>query len=350
MVRYSRQRGFAMTNPLAKQAIQSTSDPPHATKLAMSSIDESIAEQRRFMSRFLREPCALLSMRLAKCWGETGKVEQALAESLADLAYCNAIYAMDRKGIQAGATCVRVGDLPRPGDHLRDRSDRPYMKSALSGTDFVLSDVYISQNARRPSVTAVQAIRREDEILGFVGANFDLRELPLTGKLYKEPENWRQIKGDPAIRGGLFQQVRVDSLMDAHMDDILAIVEELIADRGVFHGKIHFSSSRATMWLTQDPFRYRILGFDDLVDPEICLAYPKVDYAEDAVVPASEIRSVLNMFKALRFADETIYLRSGSLNIFNGMVGLNFSCDGSHYMSYREFLDKSMEFWVGRAG
>jgi hypothetical protein len=49
----------------------------------------------------------------------------------------------------------------------------------------------------------------------------------------------------------------------------------------------------------------------------------------------------------LRFADETIYLRAASLNIVNGMVGLNFSCDGSHYMHYEEFLEKSMPFWFG---
>ncbi len=45
--------------------------------------------------------------------------------------------------------------------------------------------------------------------------------------------------------------------------------------------------------------------------------------------------------------DETIYLRSGMVNIFNGMVGLTFSCDGSHYMPWKEFLDKGVGFWIG---
>ena len=53
---------------------------------------------------------------------------------------------------------------------------------------------------------------------------------------------------------------------------------------------------------------------------------------------------ILEQFQLLRFMDENIYLRSGSLNIFNGMIGLNFSCDGSHYMSYREFLEKDIQF------
>jgi hypothetical protein len=29
------------------------------------------------------------------------------------------------------------------------------------------------------------------------------------------------------------------------------------------------------------------------------------------------------------------------------MVSLTFSCDGSHYMSYDEFLRKNLTFWFG---
>ena len=65
-------------------------------------------------------------------------------------------------------------------------------------------------------------------------------------------------------------------------------------------------------------------------------------------MPEDKIMSIFEMFHNLRFADENIYLRSGSLNIMNGMVGLNFSCDGSHYMPYKEFLEKNTEFWFGK--
>jgi hypothetical protein len=46
-------------------------------------------------------------------------------------------------------------------------------------------------------------------------------------------------------------------------------------------------------------------------------------------------------------ADETIYLRSSSVNIMNGLVGLTFSCDGSHYMPVEEFVEKDLSFWLG---
>ena len=108
---------------------------------------------------------------------------------------------------------------------------------------------------------------------------------------------------------------------------------------------IHFSSSRATIWLRDDPFRYRILGYDALSDPDICLAYPHHDYPLDAEIPCERIRPILDGFRRLRYADDVIYLRSGSLNIFNGMISLNFSCDGSHYLPYQEFLSSDSPFW-----
>jgi len=235
-----------------------------------------------------------------------------------------------------------------PESFGRDRSERPYMAAALGGEVFSLSDAYISRNARRPSLTAVQRILDDEgRLLGYLGADFDLRELPLTRQVYKEPEQWMQIKGDPAIRGGLFLQQRAESLMDRRIDEVLPLVTELVEVHGVFHAKLHFSSSRATLWLIEDPFRYRILDIEDLTDPAICLAWSQHSYSDEAVIPANRVKEVFRTFRDLRFMDENIYLRAGSLNIFNGMVGLNFSCDGSHYMPWSEFLDKNIGFWLG---
>jgi hypothetical protein len=212
-----------------------------------------------------------------------------------------------------------------------------------------LSDAYISLRARRPSITALQVIRRDDETLGYLGADFDLRDLPVTGELYEEPLVWRQIKGDPAIRGTLFQQCRVDSLMDKNIESACAILEELFTERGMFQSVVHFSSSRATIWLMDDPYRYRILDHEALTDPDICLLYQRRSYPDNALIPDQQIGKLLDGMRQLRLADETLYLRSASINIFNGLVSLTFSCDGSHYMSWQEFLDKDMSFWIGSA-
>jgi hypothetical protein len=194
----------------------------------------------------------------------------------------------------------------------------------------------------------VQIIRGADgKLLGYLGADFDLRELPATQALYRQPGQWMQLKGDLAIRSGLFYQERVTSPLDERIDVVLDLLTELITVNGVFHTKVHFSSSRATLWLLDDPYRFRIHGIDELSNPDLCLAYPRRDYPVNADIPTDAVRKILQGFRDLRYMDETIYLRSGVLNIFNGLIGLTFSCDGSHYMPWAEFLDKDIEFWLG---
>jgi hypothetical protein len=310
------------------------------------ALRNAVARQRLLLQGWLASPLERLARHCAALWPSREALEQELTAAFAALPSCKYLYVLDAKARQITANCTRSGpDLAQLG---RDRSDRPYLADALSGQRFTLSQAYISRNARRPSLTAVQRIESPmGDVLGFLGADFDLRELPLTRERYEQPDQWVQLKGDPAIRGGLFAQQRVESLMDSRIDAVLDLLVELIAVHGVFHGKLHFSSSRATLWLVDDPYRFRILDIEDLTDPAICLAYPSRPYPADAALPLERVREVFKTFKALRFMDETIYLRAGSLNIFNGIVGLNFSCDGSHYMPWHEFLKKSLGFWLG---
>ena len=155
----------------------------------------------------------------------------------------------------------------------------PTWETSLLAMRLYLSDAYISLRERRPSLTALQIVRDEaGNALGYIGAYFGLRDLPLTRKLYEEPRYWRQIKGDPSIRGTVFHQTRSDSEMDRHIDTVLGVVAELMLYHGVFHVMLHFSSSRAVIWVMEDPYRYRLLDIKELIDPDICLAYPRTPY------------------------------------------------------------------------
>ena len=95
--------------------------------------------------------------------------------------------------------------------------------------------------------------------------------------------------------------------------------------------------------------RIRFLDHEALCDPDVCLLYPRCPYPEQALIPKKKIGDILDSMRKLRTADETLYLRAASINIFNGLLSLTFSCDGTHYMSWREFLDKDMTFWLGSA-
>ncbi len=308
-----------------------------------TELKRSISRQRTALYNMLVEPLSFLATRCAEVWPDRDGLNRVLLAGLRTVPHCRYLYALDTNAVQLSDNIAREGLITQDFD--RDRSDRPYMREPMPPNGLLLSQAYISMRVGRPSLTAVRRVESGARQLGFIGADFDLRDLPLTRQLYREPDHWQQMKGDPAIRGSLFQQRRVESLMDQNIDAVLAVVDELVTESGVFHAKLHFSSSRATIWLVEDPYCYRILGYKALVDPDICLAYPHHPYPERSIVPADAVRPILDGFRRLRFADDVIYLRAGSLNIFNGMVSLNFSCDGSHYLRYDEFLGEDSPFW-----
>jgi hypothetical protein len=315
----------------------------------MDNLKRAIEQHHRRLEGLLHDPLQRIAQRLPAAWPDREALDAVLEPAIREIPECTFLYAVNTAGVQLSDNIARTGLLPEYFG--RDRSQRPYMKEVVPADGFLLSDAYISLYARRPSITALQLIRdAEGNALGFLGADFDLRNLPDIASLYEETTEWRQIKGDPSIRGAVFQQSRAESVMDREMESVLSILEELFTERGVFQAVLHFSSSRATVWTLDDPYRYRILTHEALSDPDTCLAFPHRDYPENAQMPSHAVRDVLDNFRALRFADETVYLRSASINLFNGMISLTFSCDGSHYMTWADFLGRSMDFWLGSTG
>lgn len=311
-----------------------------------SDILNYVAEQRQILKSFLAGSMMELGKLCSQKMSEPYQLDELLKAHFNEPRYCKYLWVLDNTSHQITATVSKKKHMEE--QRGRDRVARPYLQRALKGDPFYLSDAYISNHRKRPSLTSVQTIFDENgRTSGFLGADFDLRKLPHTGKLNLSKKGWMQMKGDPAIRGGLFAQQRTVSAMDEKIDDVLDLMVELILAHGVFHAKLHFSSSRATVWLVDSPYDYQILNIDELTDASLCLAFPKHNYFEKAEIPQKKVRKILKQFKKLRFADETIYLRSASLNIVNEKVGLNFSCDGSHYVSYDEFLEKDNSFWFG---
>jgi hypothetical protein len=311
------------------------------------SLRDNIYLQREQLARLLHAPLARLAERCAPAWGDREALNTVLLDGFAEIPHCSFLYCVGINGVQL---CDNIGHSGVSAGHFgRDRSQRPYMMESVPVWGFLLSDAYISLSENRPSLTALGVVRNNSGSIGYVGADFDLRNLPATPILYEESAIWRQIKGDPAIRGAVFQQCRIESPMDRNIDKALSILEELLTQRGVFQCQIHFSSSQATVWTVDDPFRYRILDHEALSDPDICLVFPPCAYPPGAAIPQPSIGRILETLQALRLTDETLYLRMSSINIFNGMVSLTFSCDGSHYMRYDEFLAKNTAFWFGAA-
>ncbi len=159
------------------------------------------------------------------------------------------------------------------------------------------------------------------------------------------PGRWVQIKGDPSIRSFLFEQQRVTSLFDDNIDGVHQAVSELLLRKGVFHAKIHYSSSQLTCWFASDPFCYEKFVREDVIRPGFVETFPDSDHAgRTSLVDRDGIQRILTEFKRLRLTDSTVYLRNGAVNLINGMINMSFSCDGTHYIHHRTFLDQLDKF------
>lgn len=308
----------------------------------MTLIVNSIEQQKSALSAKLVAPMEHLARQCAEVWPKKAALDRVLQQGLASIPQCRLLYALDPSGKQISANVA--ADKLYENFYGQDLSQRPFMTNVVPSRGFILSDVYISRLTERPTITAVLAVLSPEKVTGFVAADFDLRDLSLSDVPSETAASWRQIKGDPAIRQTVFMQQRAISDLDQHIDDVIATINELMCERGIFHVQIHFSSSRATLWPMDDPFSYRVHVLEEIINPAVCLAFRKQAYPARATVRPEQVRNVLDKFRQLREADDVIYLRSGSLNIINGIVGLTFSCDGSHYIPADEFLSEACKF------
>lgn len=153
------------------------------------------------------------------------------------------------------------------------------------------------------------------------------------------PERWLQIKGDPSVRAFLFQQQRVQSVFDERLDHVMSVMQALLTLKGAFHVKAHFSSSQLTAWYHDDPFNYRVYVREEATAPGFLDSLPSLSYeGRKPRIGPDRISPVLDEFKRLRLTDAQIYLRNASINRLNGMIGMTFSCDGSHYIDCDDFF------------
>ena len=123
-------------------------------------LQESIDRQRDILKGWLSASLVRVADDCKRLWPDRQALEARLMEGLAELPYCKYLYLLDERAHQITSNASRAGLLE--SQYGRDRSERPYLAKALAGAPFSLSDAYISRNARRPTLTAVQLIRADD--------------------------------------------------------------------------------------------------------------------------------------------------------------------------------------------
>ena len=307
---------------------------------------DTVSAKKKFLSDWLTYPMEKMANKCSTVWDDYEALTVLLEECMHYIPHGHLLYATDTNGTQISAN-VHPNHVDNTSRH-QDLSRRPYLSGILPYRGLVLSEAYLSQQNGEPCITAIHSVVLKEELLGFIAIDYSIKDLPVENSesIFRQ-SGWQQFRGDPAIRQQVFHQERVTSVFDENTDFLNYVIATLMQEHGVFHSKMHFSSSRCTLWSLEDPYNYRPHCLEDLMSPDLFFVYTKQDYPKKAVVSKEIIPKILDQFNALRHGDDTIYLRSGSINIMNGLIGLTFSCDGSHYMTVDDFLEKDLRFWFG---
>jgi len=313
-------------------------------------IKQTIGEQRKILTTLFEPAMLNMAKQCAQVWSETEKLDQILSTHFALIPHCHLLYAIDKFGkqISSNITSHTIDSSYRE----QDLSRRPFSVSLYPKRHFMLSSVYISQTTGCPCISAVQpVIDQTQQFLGFVVADFDLRQLPLTVVNSNHPylekhHNSTNTCTTPSIK---VQPNNPKGGIEQYFDDIQGILYKLLCEHGVFHFVLHYSSMQVIIWQVDDPYQYQRYSIKQLLDPNMYLVYPRHPYLARAKISQQQVQEVLQRFHALRLVDEQFYLRSGSLNIINGIVSLSFSYEGSLYLPVEIFLSKDQYHWIGNA-
>ena len=188
------------------------------------------------------------------------------------------------------------------------------------------------------------------------------------------------IKGDPSLRESAPLRKRYDSKVDSLFDQLEPNLEDIMLNRGIYRIFIGFNSGEIRTNSVFDPLRQEIHDAEKIADKDyINRHFPMIDYRDKialmrelyASLRASEhykkipgywqnilnrrsqhwlplepenIAKILTTVRTLRDIEE-YYLRNITICIVQGIVRMQFNCDGTQIIdahNFKHFLEENV--------
>jgi hypothetical protein len=188
------------------------------------------------------------------------------------------------------------------------------------------------------------------------------------------------IKGDPSIRESVLMRKRYTSKVDTVFEELEPLLEDLMLNRGIYRIFIGFNSGEVRTNSIFDPLRQEVHDAEKLSDAKyIERQFPRIEYTEKiklmrdlyATLRASKqykaiptywqnilnrrsdkwqplepdnISGILSAVTKLREIEE-YYLRNITICIVQGIVRMQFNCDGTQIIdahNFRTFLEENL--------
>ncbi len=188
------------------------------------------------------------------------------------------------------------------------------------------------------------------------------------------------IKGDPSLRESAPLRKRYDSKVDSLFDQLEPNLEDIMINRGIYRIFVGFNSGEIRTNSIFDPLRQEIHDAEKIADKDyINRHFPKIDYSDKVALmrelystlraseqyknipnywqnilnrrskswlplEADNIPNILSTVRKLRDIDE-YYLRNITVCIVQGIVRMQFNCDGTQIIdahNFKHFLEENI--------
>ncbi len=188
------------------------------------------------------------------------------------------------------------------------------------------------------------------------------------------------IKGDPSLRESATLRKRYDSTVDSIFDQLEPNLEDIMLNRGIYRIFVGFNSGEIRTDSIFDPLREEIHDAEKIADKDyVNRHFPLISYADKVALMrelyttlrASEqykripsywqnilnrrsqkwiplepenIPSILSTVRKLRDIEE-YYLRNITIDIVQGIVRMQFNCDGTQIIdahNFKHFLEENI--------
>lgn len=188
------------------------------------------------------------------------------------------------------------------------------------------------------------------------------------------------IKGDPSIRESVLMRKRYTSKVDTIFEKLEPHLEDLMLNRGIYRIFVGFNSGEVRTNSIFDPLRQEVHDAEKLSDKQyIERQFPRIEYAEKILLmrdlyatlrssrqykqmptywqnilnrrsdkwqplEPENIPDILSTVRTLREVEE-YYLRNITICIVQGLVHMQFNCDGTQIIdahNFRKFLEENV--------
>jgi len=168
------------------------------------------------------------------------------------------------------------------------------------------------------------------------------------------------IKGDPSIRESVLMRKRYTSKVDTVFEELEPLLEDLMLNRGIYRIFVGFNSGEVRTNSIFDPLRQEVHDAEKLSDTHLYAtlraskqykAMPTywqniLNRRSDKWQPLEpeNIPHILSTVRKLREIEE-YYLRNITICIVQGIVRMQFNCDGTQIIdahNFRKFLEENL--------